>query len=44
MAALKGPRVEPEGEAKRLVVFVHGYGANGTICSGSTVLICRRRG
>ena len=29
MAALKGPRVEPEGEVKRLVVFVHGYGANG---------------
>ncbi|MEM8988406.1 MAG: prolyl oligopeptidase family serine peptidase [Pseudomonadota bacterium] len=26
---LDGPRLEPEGEVKRLVVFCHGYGANG---------------
>src|SRR5689334_11267431 len=30
MAALDGPRLEPRsGEAKNLVVFLHGYGADG---------------
>lgn len=30
MAELDGPRLEPRGgQAKRLVVFVHGYGADG---------------
>jgi phospholipase/carboxylesterase len=29
MAALDGPRLEPRGDAKRLVVFLHGYGADG---------------
>jgi phospholipase/carboxylesterase len=30
MAGLDGPRLEPRGgEAKRLVVFLHGYGADG---------------
>jgi phospholipase/carboxylesterase len=28
-ADLDGPRLEPRGEAKRLVVFLHGYGADG---------------
>ena len=26
---LDGPRIEPRGGAKRLVVFLHGYGADG---------------
>ena len=30
MAELNGPRLEPRsGQAKRLVVFLHGYGADG---------------
>src|SRR5258708_26529375 len=30
MAALDGPRLEPRGgEARRLVVLLHGYGADG---------------
>ena len=29
MAEIDGPRLEPRGEAKRLVVFLHGYGADG---------------
>ena len=29
MAALKGPRLEPSGAAKALVIFCHGYGSNG---------------
>ena len=28
-ADLDGPRLEPRGEVKRLVVFLHGYGADG---------------
>ncbi|HVX99230.1 MAG TPA: prolyl oligopeptidase family serine peptidase [Pseudorhodoplanes sp.] len=28
-AELDGPRLEPRGRAKRLVVFLHGYGADG---------------
>lgn len=26
---IDGPRIEPRGDAKRLVVFLHGYGADG---------------
>jgi phospholipase/carboxylesterase len=28
-AELNGPRLEPRGKARRLVVFLHGYGADG---------------
>lgn len=28
-ADIDGPRIEPRGDAKRLVVFLHGYGADG---------------